>query len=359
MKKLLTSSIAITVMALTFMQVGCSPSTPPTLSELSEPTGIVIAKQGSFSAGGTVLTTGGNFDPLQPFFVPQGGQTRHGDHADVFYQIPTNAKAHALVFLHGAGQSKRTRSTTPDGREGFQDIFLKKGYGVYLVDQPRRGDAGQSTVSAQVEAIPDDQSWFTQFRIGLRPDFYEGVQFPQDEASINQFFRQMTPNVGDFDEEVIASAMSAVFDKAGPGILFTHSQGGGPGWATAIKNANVKAVVALEPAGFPLPIDENNPQQMGGIPMDDFMKLTKIPIIIYFGDNIPAEETEIFSQNFWRGVMEGAKNWAEVVNSYGGDVKVVHLPEIGIQGNTHFIMSDVNNAQIANHIAEWLTEKGL
>jgi hypothetical protein len=141
--------------------------------------------------------------------------------------------------------------------------------------------------------------------------------------------------------------------------LFTHSQGGSPGWSIAIKNNNVKAVVALEPAGFPLPIDENNPQQMGGIPMDDFMKLTKIPIIIYFGDNIPAEETEIFSQNFWRGVMEGAKNWAEVVNSYGGDVTVVHLPEIGIQGNTHFIMSDLNNEQIANHIAEWLNQKGL
>ena len=34
----------------------------------------------------------------------------------------------------------------------------------------------------------------------------------------------------------------------------------------------------------------------------------------------------------------------------GGDVTVVHLPEIGIRGNTHFPMSDLNNVQIADQI---------
>ncbi|GHU22059.1 alpha/beta hydrolase [Spirochaetia bacterium] len=319
---------------------------------------LAIKEQGAFSAGGTVISTEGNFDPHIPFFQPQGGQTRHGDHADVFYQIPVNAKPYSMVFLHGAGQSRRTWQTTSDGREGFQNIFLKKGYSVYLVDQPRRGDAGQSTVSAVIDATPDDQVWFTQFRIGPWPDFYEGVQFPRDEKSLDQFFRQMTPNTGDFDEELISDGIAAVFDKAGPGILFTHSQGGGPGWQTAIKNEKVKAVVALEPAGFPLPQEENseNPQS---ISMDDFVKLTKIPIIIYFGDNIPANETDIFAQNFWRMVLNAAKEWAETVNRYGGDVTVVYLPEIGITGNTHFIMSDLNNQVVAEHIAHWLNEKGL
>jgi hypothetical protein len=48
-----------------------------------------------------------------------------------------------------------------------------------------------------------------------------------------------------------------------------------------------------------------------------------------------------------------------VVNSLGGDVTVVHLPETGIKGNTHFIMSDLNNQEIAGHLTAWLGEKGL
>ena len=38
-----------------------------------------------------------------------------------------------------------------------------------------------------------------------------------------------------------------VFDRIGEGVLFTHSQRGGPGWLTAIKNPRVKGIVAFEP----------------------------------------------------------------------------------------------------------------
>ena len=45
---------------------------------------LVIKEQGAFSAGGIVVKSVGTFDPLKPWYEPQGGQTRHGDHADVF-----------------------------------------------------------------------------------------------------------------------------------------------------------------------------------------------------------------------------------------------------------------------------------
>ncbi len=48
---------------------------------------------------------------------------------------------------------------------------------------------------------------------------------------------------------------------------------------------------------------------------------------------------------------------AEVVNAHGGDVTVVYLPEIGIKGNIHFLMFDLNNLEIANHFSVWLKEK--
>jgi pimeloyl-ACP methyl ester carboxylesterase len=340
-----------------FAACGETAQTPP-----PDSSALVIQEQGNFSVGGTVVTSDGEFDPMQPWMVPQGGQTRHGDHADVFYQIPVDANNYSMVFLHGYGQSRRSWQMTADGREGFSDIFLRKGYGVYLVDQPGRGEAGQVTGAGQISAEPDDQTWFTQFRIGLWPDFYEGVQFPQDSESLDQFFRTMTPDTGTTtDPNATVVAMSALFDRSGPGILFTHSAGAMPGWQTAIANENVKAIVAIEPGGLPFPIDPNaDPaQSVGGISQDDFTKLTQIPIIVYMGDNIPDEETGIPSQDFWRGVLQSAKQWAELVNSNGGDVTVVHLPEVGIAGNTHFIMSDLNNQDVAEHLSTWLGEKGL
>jgi hypothetical protein len=54
-----------------------------------------------------------------------------------------------------------------------------------------------------------------------------------------------------------------------------------------------------------------------------------------------------------------ANKWAETVNKYGGDVTVVHLPKIGIKGNTHFPFSDLNNIEIADLLSKWLKEKGL
>ncbi|SDJ83002.1 hypothetical protein SAMN04487898_104376 [Pedobacter sp. ok626] len=67
---------------------------------------LVIAEQGSFAIGGTKTTVPGSFN-LDSALKPQG-QTFHGDHAYAFYQIPVKARKYPLVFLHGAGQSKKT-----------------------------------------------------------------------------------------------------------------------------------------------------------------------------------------------------------------------------------------------------------
>ena len=329
---------------------------------------LIIAQQGSFTVGGTKMTEPGNFD-VNNALKPQG-QTFHGDHAYVFYQIPVKAHKYPLVFLHGAGESKKTWETTPDGREGFQNIFLRRKFPVYLLDQPRRGDGGRSTVSATITPTPDEQFWFTQFRIGNYPDYFANVQFPKDTASLEQFFRQMTPNTGSFDANVISAAVSSLFDKIGEGILVTHSQGGGPGWLTAIKNDKVKAVVAYEPySGFVFPKGELPPSIKSSglfgvlkgveIPLADFNKLTKIPIVIYYGDNIAKEPTTVWNEDHWRAGLEMARIWAAAINKHGGDATVVHLPEIGIKGNTHFAFSDLNNIQVADELSKWLKQKGL
>lgn len=326
---------------------------------------LVIQDQGSFAVGGTVLRTSGTYDNNSP---TAEGQTLHGDHLYAFYQIPQNAKALPIVMLHGAYQSARSWETTPDGREGFQTIFLRRGFPVYLVDQPRRGRAGNSTVAATIEPTPFDQLFFDQFRIGKWPNYFDNVQFDRKPETLDQFLRSVTPNTGPFDPGVISEAMSALFARTGPAILFTHSQGGGPGWLTAIKNPNVKAIVAFEPgSGFIFPegdLPAAMPSAAGAlspeaVKLADFQKLTRIPIVIYYGDNFPAEPTTERGQDNWRVRLAMARLWVDAINKHGGDARLVHLPEVGIRGNTHFLMSDLNNVQVADQVSQFLAGKKL
>jgi hypothetical protein len=326
---------------------------------------LMIAEQGSFAVGGTVITNPGTFNPSKP---TAEGQTYHGDHAYVFYQIPVKPRKYPLVMWHGIGQFSKTWETTPDGREGYQNIFLRRNFPVYIIDQPRRGNAGRSTVSAKVDPVPDEQQWFNVFRVGLWPKYYDNVQFARDSATLNQYFRSMTPNLGTIDSNVNSDAASALFDKIGSGILVTHSHSGGMGWLTAIKNKNVKGIVAYEPgSGFVFPEGETpkpiassaGALEASSISMQDFMNLTKIPIVIYYGDNIPEKLSENSGADGWRARLEMARLWRDVVNKYGGDVTVVHLPEVGLKGNTHFPFSDLNNIEVADLMSKWLKEKGL
>jgi hypothetical protein len=326
---------------------------------------LVIREQGSFAAGGSMVTAPGTFYAYKP---TPAGQTYRGDHAYVFYQVPVKARKYPLVMWHGIGQFSKTWETTPDGREGYQNIFLRRRFGVYLVDQPRRGNAGRSMVGGSIEPTPDEQQWFNTFRVGVWPAYFEGVQFARDTATLNQYFRQMVPNVGPIDINVNAEAVSALFQKIGPAILVTHSHSGGMGWLTATKNPMVKAIVSYEPgSGFlfpegevPAPIAMTGGSLAAiGIPMSQFMTLTKIPIIIYYGDNIPPTQSDNPGVDGWRARLEMARKWRDVVNRHGGDVTVVHLPEVGVKGNTHFPFSDLNNVQVADLMSQWLKEKKL
>ena len=228
---LLTGAMTLSLLA----GCGVTPSTPsastgtPDVSQpqTSEPvsTGaLAIAEQGVFSAGGTVLTSDGTFD-VSNYYTSREGSTSHVDHANVLYQIPENDTGLPMVFLHGYGQSRMGWMTTPDGREGWSDLFLRMGHSVFLIDQPRRGEAGQTSVAGPISTAPSDQTWYTQFRIGtyLNDEFTynEGSQFPASEEALDQFFRQMTPDTGmdsaggdqNIDNIVVAQAVAATIDE--------------------------------------------------------------------------------------------------------------------------------------------------
>ncbi len=330
-----------------------------------QPAPLLIREQGSFAVGGSVLRHPGHYDSTK---AGPEGQTLHGDHAFVTYQIPAEKRRYPLVFVHGNSQFSKTWQTTPDGREGFQTIFLRRGFATYLVASPRRGAAGRSTQGTLIEPKPEDQFWFDAFRIGHWPDYFPGVQFSRDPSALEQFFRQITPDTGPFDVQVVSDAMAALFDQAGPAVLVSHSQGGGVGWWTAIKSAKVRAIVSYEPgSNFPFPLDEvpapmpsaSGPFGAVGVPMADFLKLTRLPIILYYGDYIPEEPTPRRGQDQWRVRLAMARRWAQLVNRMGGDVTLALLPQLGLHGNTHFPFSDLNNLEVADAMQKFLSAKGL
>ena len=321
---------------------------------------LVIAKQGIFSAGGITVTSEGTFDPENHFEETGAGQTAHVDHANVLYQIPAEETSLPMVFLHGYGQSRMGWMTTPDGRPGWSDLFLRMGHSVFLIDGPRRGEAGATSVSGEISTKTLDQRWYTQFRIGRWENGKsvpnEGSQFPNDDESVNQFFRQMTPDTGmrsdmggDFDNETVARAAAAAIDEAyartgRDSILVTHSQGGGPGWTAAQYTDHIAAIVAVEPGGAPA---ADSP---------DFQAVLekKIPVTMYFGDYIDNGDPAIMATMMWQGMRGACYAFRDAYNEAGGNCTVVDLPQEGITGNDHFIFQDLNNDVVADHVEAWI-----
>lgn len=249
---------------------------------------IAIVKQGHFSVGGTTIQRQGEYDNSK--FIgwaeqEETGQSYCADHAFVDFQIPADSKPLPLVYVHGYGGSGVCWQMTPDGRDGFATLMLRRGWSSYVMDLPGRGRAGRTSATTTTKPIADEMFWFDIWRIGIWPDYNKGVQFPKDSASLSQFFREMTPDISDHKQDV--PALGALAKRIGSHILVTHSAGGFPGWLSAIQNTEVKAVASYEPGGFVFPegeVSERIDGLTGGVagtpvPMDKFKRLTEIPIV--------------------------------------------------------------------------------
>lgn len=333
---------------------------------------IVLKTMGSLFFGGTV-TEGKN------------GGTFHGDHGYAQYYIPLNSRNYPLIMWHGIGQSGKTYESTPDGREGYQAIMTRRDWPVYIIDQPRRGRAGRTQAKPNEFNPPvleaEHFAW-NAFRVGIwnHPEdaaFFPDVQFPKDGYSLDQFMRQQTPDTGgeprtDEYRTLMGETMADLFRMTGPAVLITHSNSGQYGWTTAMTAPDlVKAIVAYEPGAVVFPegeVPDEIPTDHPGlvaafqprtVPMEEFGKLTKMPIIIIYGDYIPKEPFKVFDTDLWRGASSRAKQFVEAVNRHGGDATFIVLSDIGLKGNTHFPFADLNNLEVADHIEKFLHAKKL
>ena len=103
-------------------------------------------------------------------------------------------------------------------------------------------------------------------------------------------------------------------------------------------------MVLVEPGGRPA--SYTDPQ---------ITTLAKLPILIIFGVYL---DTPTGIPNFsWQTSFDGCKAFGARVNTAGGQAQILHLPNQGIRGNSHMIMQDKNNLQIADTILKWIDEK--
>src|ERR1041385_2598447 len=81
-----------------------------------------------------------------------------------------------LLMWHGGGLTGVTYETTPDGREGWLNWFLKRGWDVYNSDAVERGRAGWAMYpdifKSEPLFLPKNEPW-GRFRM-------EGSQFPKE-----------------------------------------------------------------------------------------------------------------------------------------------------------------------------------
>jgi hypothetical protein len=95
------------------------------------------------------------------------------------------------------------------------------------------------------------------------------------------------------------------------------------------------------------------------VPLADFLKLTQIPIVLEYSDGIPSTPSPFPRVENWRNRLILCRMMADALNRRGGDATVLHLPEVGIHGNTHFSFADMNNVQVADLLSRFLREKRL
>jgi len=118
-----------------------------------------------------------------------------------------------------------------------------------------------------------------------------------------------------------------------------HSQAGAFGFKVAEARPDlVKALIAIEPAVA-------GDGALAG-------RLKNIPTLMVYGDYIERDSR-------WPHMHRLGLAYAGSLRAASGIVDVVNLPEAGIKGNSHMLMMDRNNAEIAGLIQRWLANKGL
>jgi pimeloyl-ACP methyl ester carboxylesterase len=208
--------------------------------------------------------------PAQSYFFVGGKYVMDGERQLMTGQMyvqhfsPAKPTQHwPVVMVHGTAQTGNNFIGTPDGRPGWVDAFVGKGYDVYVVDQVGRARSGTMPASYGPYfqlSVNDLTSIYTgQENYNLFPQAKLHTQWPggpgvPGNAAFDQFYASQVESIasGVKTEELNDAALIALLEKIGPAVLLTHSQAGVFGWKVADTRPElVKGIVAVEPNGPP------------------------------------------------------------------------------------------------------------
>jgi len=352
---------------------------------------------GPFAVGEQgVLYEGGVYDdPSSP--TTMSGQMH------VFYQIPAGYEHGResgkvpIVMIHGSQQTGANFLGTPDGRPGWAAFFVSHGWPVYVIDQPGRGKSGYFPNAYGAQAA--NPSPTTVIRMFTAPELSSPLQWPQaalhtqwpggygsgvpGEYAFDQFLASQVANMpdGNLALSLTTAAVTRLLDKIGPAVIITHSMSGPLSWMIPQANpGRIRAIIAVEPSGnsslngdvapatacglsnvcldftpavsapadlgltrIPAPSPDLKSCWLQTEPAHTLPWLNGIPILIATGEASYHATYDYCTSKFL--------TQAQVPNQW------VYLPTVGIHGNGHMEMLEMNNLQIARFYEHWLTGK--
>jgi pimeloyl-ACP methyl ester carboxylesterase len=318
---------------------------------------LLLKEQGSFFVGGRTIFTDALTGSTTGFLgsgINTGNITV--DQMYVQYQIPEGADSHVpVVMVHGCCLSSKSYETTPDGRMGWNEYFLRKHRAVYLPDQVSRARSGfDATIYNEIKLGKRPASEMPEIRtatheiawLGFRFGPSAGKAFPDEQFPVEAFEEFGKQVIPDLNGELPAvnptwTNLSGLAIKLKGAVLIGHSESGFfPEQAALINPANIKAMITIETACPAL-----NSQQIA--------TLAKIPTLVVFGDHLGDVPSSPIK---WQERFDTCNQFVEQVKAAGGDATMMHLPKYGQFGNSHMLMQDKNSNQVADLILKWIDE---
>jgi pimeloyl-ACP methyl ester carboxylesterase len=339
-------------------------------------------------------------------FVHVGGQyvEHEGEHymqgsmyVDVWEPRETS-QPHPIVFMHGAGQTATYWQQTPDGRPGWAYYLVEQGYTVFMPDFPARGrsiyvpgvDRELTMRSAERVCCSTTAAYTNGDEFGEWPRHERVSQWPGEgmmgDPVFDAFFKTQVEFTGG-SAAIIRDAYIALLDRIGsPVVLLAHSQGGGIVWAVADARPDLVAgIVAIEPSGPPMQavnrIDikgrERRNWGASGLPLTydppvsdpaEFeIALEDRPdgpdLITCYMQQEPARQlTNLSDIPAMITVGDASYHYiydhctAKWLNQAGVDTDYIPLDSVGIMGNAHEMMVELNSDEVIRFIEGWISE---
>ncbi|PNG25129.1 hypothetical protein CR492_15085 [Methylocella silvestris] len=320
---------------------------------------LVLMSQGSFFVGGENRVT----DAVTSAAPGAGTITINQMYVQYMYPKVSGPSKTPVIMIHGCCLSAKSWQETPDGRQGWDEYFVRNKHAVFLPDQVSRGRSGfDPTILNEIKLglngktakdIPfilaiGHEDAYTSFRFGATV----GVPYPDEKFPVKyvgEFYKQMIPDLNGFlgpdfppTPNPTYNNLSALAIKAGGAVIIGHSESGFfPQNAALVSTANIKGMVSIEPGGS---CTTTNPSTLPLTPAQ-IKILATIPQLVMYGDHLVGS---------WVNSFNNCQAYAKAIKQAGGDISFIHLPDIGIRGNSHMMMIDKNNLDVADVVLDWI-----